>query len=257
MRLLTLLLAASIASPAVADETPIAPSPAAPQPPAAEVKILSEKDQVEDDGYVVRLSLPTEDDFTAWTHPGIRIALGYGFEKQWGLAPAASDLNAHALSIRASSRIDRSWSLAVELQYGFASTATMSGLRYATTVGALLHPWRNLALSIGTGLGGLMLLPTAGRPTPPTTAAVANITLPDDAKLGSCTGNGWVGLTRAEYLFVTGSLFATGPFLELDGQYTRCEQPLGRLDKETGVQISARQWWLHRGVAIGWWASWR
>jgi hypothetical protein len=252
MRAVTLAAALLVALAARADTAAPAPAPAA--------KVLSEKEQVDDDGYMVRLSLPTEDDRAAWRQGGIRVSLGYSFAMLFSRAPAPGDLTGHALHVRASHRVDPRWSLALELAYAFAGmddASAMSGLRYAATVQALAHPVEGLSVGLGTGLGGLMLSPSNRRAQAPPTPAVADVTLPGSELLGSCDGNAWVGVARGEYQLVAGGLFSTGPFLSLDAQYTRCEQPLGRLDKETGVQIAARQYWALGGVSLGWWASWR
>lgn len=233
-----------------------APAATAPAEPPPKPHILSEKEVVDDDGYKVRLSLPTEDDVAAWSQPGIRISLAYGYGRLLGRPPAL-DLTTHAFTIRAMTRIDRSWSIGLEYQYALAR-GTLTGLRYEGTLHAMLHPWRQLGVDVGVGFGGLVLTPPTGRPAQPGSGGeVSNVTFGPDTKLGACGGDGWVGLARAEYQFVAGSLFASGPYLELNAQYTRCEQTLGRLDRETGVSISARQWWLERGAALGWWVSWR
>ena len=72
-----------------------------------------------------------------------------------------------------------------------------------------------------------------------------------------CNGSGWVGQARVEYLFVVGPLFATGPYLVADGQWTGCTEDFSRTDRETGETAVGRQWWLHLGGAVGWWLSWR
>jgi hypothetical protein len=261
MREVTLALALLAAATAQAVEpVPPAPAPTEQAAPPPQAKVLSEKEQVDEDGYVVRLSLPTEDDRAAWLQGGLRVSLGYSFSRLLARAPTPGDVTAHALHVRASHRVDPRWTLALELAYAFAGmsdASAMTGLRYAATVQALAHPLEGLAVGLGTGFGGLMLTPSNRRAQPPSTAAVADVTLPAGTPLASCDGNAWVGVARGEYQLVVGSLFATGPVLSLDAQYTQCEQPIGRIDKETGVQIAGRQYWTLGGVSLGWWASWR
>ena len=103
-----------------------------------------------------------------------------------------------------------------------------------------------------------MLVPKSGPPVRPGTGEeVATTTFGAGTTLGSCSGGAWVGQARAEYLFVVGQLFATGPYLEANAQLTRCQQELGRVDRETGNPIYARQWWVHQGAELGWWVTWR
>ena len=159
--------------------------------------------------------------------------------------------------IRTLARLEEWWSIGIDFQYALAR-GDLTGLRYASTIQAVYHPRRSIGLTFGTGLGGLVLQPP--KPTnvrPGNGEEVASVTFGPSEKLGSCSGSAWVGLVRGEYQFVVGALFSSGPFLEVHSQYTRCEQTLGRIDRETGRQIVGRQWWLQGAVEGGWWFSWR
>ena len=82
-------------------------------------------------------------------------------------------------------------------------------------------------------------------------------TLSDSERLDSCTGSALTSLARAEYLFVVGPLFASGPFAQVEAQWTGCHESFGMIDQETGRPIVLTQWWSQRVVTFGWWFAWR
>ncbi len=224
--------------------------------PVAATKVVQEKELLDDDGYRVTLSLPTESDREAWAQPGIRIALGGGYGLQAGFPPAPL-AQLVPFMIRASTRIDPRWSVGLEFQFARASTSGLSGLRYTSTLQAILHPWRELGLSFGVGLGGYVLSPQRRMPRAPATAAVTDIVLDGSERLDQCSGSGAAGLARVEYPFVVGRLLSMGPYLDAQLQQTRCTQTIGRQNAETGREILAVQWWTHVGGSAGWWFQWR
>jgi hypothetical protein len=243
----------SVALLALASLAAEAPSVVAP-PSAPEARILDERERVEiEQTDNVRLSLPTQDDVEAWRSPGLRVQLGYGYAKLQGSGPAWS-FASHSVSLRPSVRIDRYWALAVTMLYGTGP----GGVRWSLTAEPTFFPWRQLALSVGLGYGGLSITdPNAptGRLRGPDEVISRN--LAGDEKLQSCTGSALSTVLRAEYLFVVGSLFSTGPFVQAEGQLTRCRATFGRTDPETGRSIVLTQWWRQQGATLGWWFAWR
>jgi hypothetical protein len=201
----------------------------------------------------VRLSLPTEDDGEAWENPGLRVALGYGYLVLRGSGPAWS-FNSQSVALRPSVRIDRYWEVGTTLLYGTGP----NGLRWSVTAEPSFHPVKRLAVGLGLGYGGLSISDpnrSSGNLRGPDEAV--SRTLSDDERLQSCTGSALSGLGRAEYLFVVGPLFSTGPYVQAQAQWTRCEVQFGRVDQETGKPIVLTQWWRQQGAMLGWWFTWR
>jgi len=213
----------------------------------------AEKKSVSEDDYVVRLSLPTESDFEAWASEGLRIRLGYAHGWLGSFGPSVPSTDNGAL-VMAQIRLDRWWSVAATAEYAIAG-GDLTGLRWAATLEPTLHPWRGLSLALGIGYGGLIVSRTrfAARPGG---SEVATRTLADSEKVNNCQGGGLTTLARAEYLVVVGPIFSTGPFVQGQGQWTRCEEAAG-VNAETGLQIARVQWWKHAGGSLGWWLAWR
>jgi hypothetical protein len=234
-----------------------------------ETKVLTEKELVAQDDYVLRLSLPTEEDVAVWRSPGIRIGLGYGYGRFFGTRKT-TDFSAHHIILHPDFRIDDEWSIAATATYTIAGQ-DLSALRWSVSLEPTWHPWRGLGLALGVGYAGIMgaratqtayyadpslpgyYVPNPEDPVPPahSRSAIGKELLTD------CQGSGWNTLARAEYLFVAGPLFASGPFLQGDWQWVACQQSFGDLDAETGKPINTTQWWGHRGVSLGWWVEWR
>jgi hypothetical protein len=225
---------------------PVAPAPAEQPLDEKERALIEQTDNV-------RLSLPTESDVQAWATPGLRLQLGYGYGHIFGSAPAWS-FGSHSVILRPSVRIDPRWSIGVGLLYGTGP----KGLRWSVTAEPTFQIWRRLALTVGLGYGGLSISdPSApsGRLRGPD--EVVSRDLADDERLQSCTGSALASLLRAEYLFIAGPLFATGPYVQLSAQWTRCQATFGRVDAETGRPIVLSQWWQQEGATLGWWFAWR
>jgi hypothetical protein len=219
-----------------------------PGPPA----VVDEKESVSlQQTEHVRLSLPTEDDRDAWQSPGLRLQLGYGYTALGGWGPAWS-FRSHTVMLRPSVRIDGHWALGVAMVYGTGPY----GLRWSVTAEPTFFPWRQLAVSVGLGYGGLDVRASRVRVLGGPGVTVSR-TLGDDEKLDACTGSALSSVLRAEYLFVVGPLFASGPFVQANAQWTRCEDSFGQPDPETGRPPVLTQWWRQAGATVGWWLAWR
>lgn len=225
------------------------------------VKQPGEKELVDHDGYVLRLSLPTQADIDAWKEPGIRVSLGWiqGYQWSFGPGPSMSPLGA---TLRPWLRISPEWSLGATFSWQ-ATLGSFLGLKWGATLEPTWHPWRGLAVSLGLGYGGLMGsnawwvdAPDAMNPPGKVPDQTVSHTLADDEFLANCEAGGWLALARVEYQFVIGPLFSTGPFAQADVQRTGCIEDYGE-DPETGKTIELRQWWMHAGFNLGWWATWR
>lgn len=224
------------------------------------VKQPGEKELVDDDGYVLRLSLPTQADFDAWKEPGIRVSLGWIQGYQWGYGPAPNFAPLGA-TLRPWLRISPEWSLGATFSWQ-ATLGSLRGLQWSATLEPTWHPWRGLGVSLGLGYGGLMgfhaRTPDDPFPVFPPRSPDSTVshTIADDERILNCEAGAWRALGRVEYQFVIGPLFATGPFAQIDVQRTGCIEDFGE-EPETGKTIELRQWWTNAGFNLGWWATWR
>ena len=216
-----------------------------------------ERELVDDEGYQVHLSLPTEDDYAAWLIPGLRVELGLNHGFLSGLAPAPR-LSLTAFQLRTRLRVDPFWSVGATFGYAIA-TGSYTGTRWHVSIEPVFHPIPSLGLSLGLGYGGLDVTENASGGEPPAGAAAetASRTLGKSERMFACAGGAVVSQARLEYLMVVGPLFSTGPFVQADLQWTGCQEDFNQVDRETGKQVRGSQWWLHRGGALGWWFSWR
>lgn len=212
-----------------------------------------------DDAIPFKLSLPTEQDFQAWRQAGFRVELGMNYGEMIGLygAPSGSLLGA---ILRVGARLDRDWSLLGSFQYAAASTVGgLSGLRFAGTLDPTWHLADHLQVAIGMGFGGIVEGRT-GRPDPnplDRTNLADSFTYPSArSPLPSCTGVGVTGLLRAAWQSALGPLASLTVFGEVDGQWTRCEERIGRVDPDTARPFVRRQYWphflAHGGLTFGW-----
>jgi hypothetical protein len=239
---------ASASTPGAVGQPPASPAPTPP------VHVIDEKERValaQTDN--VRVGLPTQADRDAWASPGVRVQLGYEMGSLHGLGPALS-FSSKAAILRPSVRIDARWALGIALAYGTGP----GGLRWSATLEPTFFPWRQLGISAGVGYGGLSVsdpsAPTGGLQGPTVTISRD---LTSGERLQSCTGSALTAVVRTEYLFVVGPLFATGPFVEGLGQWTRCQATFGRVDDETGQPVVLSQWWQQVALDFGWWLTWR
>ena len=56
---------------------------------------------------------------------------------------------------------------------------------------------------------------------------------------------------------MVGPLFASGPYVQAQGQWTRCGWTDELTDRETGRSVVLTQWWRQGGATVGWWLAWR
>ena len=213
-----------------------------------------------DDALPFKLSLPTEDDRSAWRSPGFRLQLGAGYGQFHGLSGAPSGRLIAAV-IRVGARLDADWSLLTSFQYGSASAVKgLSGLRFSGTIDPTWHVTDRFDLAVGFGLGGLVEGNT-GRPEPDASGRatlVSSYTLPKTSPaIPSCTGVGAAGLVRAGWMAVLGPLSSMGFALEVDGQWTACKDNLNRVEPDTAQPIYRVQWWPHVGATLAWLVAWR
>jgi hypothetical protein len=224
-----------------------------PSPPAPVVHVVDEKERASlEQTDHVRLSLPTQGDVDAWKSPGLRVQLGYGRGLVHGFGPAPS-FDSQSFLLRPSVRIDRYWAVGIAMLYGTGP----NGLRWSVTAEPTFFPWRQLALSVGVGYGGLIV----DNPNAPGGAFQGvTPTVSRDLNAGeilqNCAGSALSSVVRADYLFVVGALFATGPFAEASAQRTHCQETFGT-DAETGQTIALSQWWQQGALNFGWWFAWR
>ena len=218
------------------------------------VHVMDEKERIAlEQTDNVRLSLPTQGDLDAWRNAGLRVQLGFGYGIVQGTGPALS-FRSQTVLLRPSVRLDRQWALGVGLLYGTGP----GGVRWSVTAEPTFFPWRDLAIAAGIGFGGLLISnPGASSGTLQGSAVTVSRDLIAGERLQSCSGSALTSVLRAEYLFVVGPLFATGPFAQANAQWTRCQATFGRVDNETGRPVVLSQWWQQLGATFGWWLAWR
>lgn len=185
------------------------------------------------------LQTPSE----AWAEPGFRVQLRVGSEQftPLNLAPQASGIS---LTAEPGIRLSRFWSLSAALRYTILD-GDMSGLRWTTTVDLGFHPWGGLFMAAGVGYAGIL---------------AQSFGLYSD-----CMGSGVAVVGRLGWLFPVGELFATGPVIQTDLQWTRCgsddEIAAVRADDfEDGdwmVMERPASTWRHRSLHFAWSLAWR
>lgn len=204
----------------------------------------------------VRTSLRTQTDEEAWSASGFRVGLGYSFDGLWGGGDVPGG-TLHSALVRLGARLDADWSLLGTLRYGVVPGAPPM-LRFSGTLEPTLHLTEALSVSLGLGLGGLVHPDTGARTPEPTDPLIATLTLPDASPLlGSCSGTGVIALARVAYLYEVGEVFATGPALQADVQWTGCVETLARVDPDSGEPIELRQFWRHVSAGVTWMFWWR
>ncbi len=210
----------------------------------------------DDEDPEVRTSLRIETDEEAWASSGFRVGLGYAFEgiDGGGDVPGGA---MHAALVRLGVRLDEDWSLMGTLRYGVLP-GTPPMLRFSGTLEPTLHLTDALTVSLGMGLGGIVHPDTGARTPEPDDPLIASLTLPTDSPLlGACSGTGVIVVARAEYTFLVGELFATGPAVHADLQWTGCVETLTRVDPDSGEPIELRQFWRHVSAGLAWVFWWR
>jgi len=213
----------------------------------------------DDEDGVVRLSLPTEADRTAWTRPGFRLGLGLVYGRMDGLRGAPSG-RLLGPQLHAGLRLDKDWSIYASFQYASASQrGGLSGLRFAGTIDPTWHVTPSLSLAIGFGFAGIVEGRTGRPDTDPIPGAVTTgYTFPSATHpLPSCSGVGAAGLARGTYSYVMGPRATFNVELEAFGQYTACIDKTGRVEDDTAQPIIREQYWPHFGVTLGAGFAWR
>jgi hypothetical protein len=215
--------------------------------------------KTDDEDGVVRLSLPTEADRTAWTRPGFRLGLGLVYGRMEGLRGAPSGRLLGPM-LHAGLRLDKDWSIYASFEYASASQSKgLSGLRFAGTIDPTWHVTPSLALAFGFGFAGIVEGRT-GRPDPDPIPGMVTTgyTFPSAAHpLPSCSGVGAAGLVRGTYSYVMGPRATFNAELEVFGQYTACVDRTGRVEDDTAQPIVREQYWPHLGVSLGAGFAWR
>ena len=240
MTWLTLMLVVTGADPSSAVEAP--PAPPAEAPPIAE-----------DDEPLVRLSLPTIEDERAWRQPGFRLQLGY--LRGWLMSPDEVPTGVtNGVVIRTGARLSDRWSLLASFRYQVLSVDG-TGFRYAGAVEPTLHLVKGLNLSVGLGLGGLIVT-RVGEVRAEVGTHSFSFT-GNDNQLRACDGAGFLAMTRLEYLWVLGPILSTGPSATAEVQTTGCVEKLDGTDADTGRPHRFEQTWRHVGVTLAWTVAWR
>ncbi len=202
----------------------------------------------------IRVSDGEESSGKAWTDPGFRLQLRFGWERMTEVQ-LAPPLQAYTFAIEPSYRLSRWFSLGLGLRYSVTEQSEWTGVRWSTTVDASLHPFGGAFLSLGAGYAGMLVqkaLPAsyyvitqAERLSPP----------PGYNRIVRCNGDGAIGLARIGYIVPIADSFATGPALQADLQVTRCRGDY--VDPRAAAWASAVEWWWSETVQLTWSLAWR
>jgi len=211
-----------------------------------------------DDDGEPSFSLPTESDRAVWKKPGFRFGLGLLYSRFFGIhgPPNGAFIGP---TVRLGIRLDDSWSLMGSLQYLFARSGPMTGVRYGGTIEPTWHATEHLSLAVGIGFGGLVVSSSSRADPPPlATSLDTSYTFPNArTPMQSCNGSGVTGLLRADWMMVLGPRSSTGFALETDAQWTACVDDTGTVEPDTATSIVRRQWWGHFGGSLAWVILWR
>lgn len=168
----------------------------------------------------------------AWEEPGFRLQLRTGFDSLTASGGEAPDAGGISIEVEPGVRLNRAFSLSVTLRYTVLSGG-VDGLRWSTTADATWHPGLGFFLAAGLGYGGIL----------------------GEGFLRDCDGSGVAVLGRTGWLIAAGEIFATGPVLQIDHQWTRCDSLFG-IDEEDGSS-GRRSTWKHRTLHLAWSFAWR
>jgi len=210
------------------------------------------------DAAAPRSSLPIWTADGAWRQAGFRLQLGYLYGGVLGHDGAPS-AQTHAVAVRAGARLGQQVGFFAHLQYALA-VGDIFGARFLGTIEPTWHPTPHSEVGLGLGFGGFV----EGRGSRPERDAalrselVASYTYPSASPpLPRCMGAGPAALLRAARLWPLGTLGAVGLQGQLDGQWTLCEDDVGRIEPDTARPIIRRQWWPHTGASLGVVFAWR
>lgn len=203
-----------------------------------------------------RVSLEVESAESAWSSPGFRVATGYSIDVLFGVDDVPDGVF-HDASLRLGARLDPYWSLFLSLVYG-ARPGVLPMLTYRATVEPTLHLSPEISISLGAGLGGIVISNTGEFTPEPDGGLVASLTIPSAKPLlGACSGAGFAATARIESALVMTELLSMGPSVSAAVQWTRCVQSTFSSDLDTGESIDLVQLWQHTLVSVGWTFWWR
>jgi hypothetical protein len=207
----------------------------------------------------IKLSLPTEDDRVAWQRPGFRLGLGLVYGEMFGLrgVPSGREL---AVNMHAGLRLDADWSLIASFKYGRVSAANgITGFLFTGTLDPTWHVTRSFSLAAGMGFGGIVGGRTNNADIDPLGSTLQGSYTygSSNPALPACSGNGFVGVLRAEYAWVLGPRSQTRVELEITGQYIECQDPTGITEPDTAAPIIRTQYWPMTGTTLSWGFTWR
>lgn len=187
---------------------------------------------------------------TLWSRPGFRADLGYAFVPLWGLGGLEDHL-LHTPAVRLGFALNEDWLIAARAAYGIGSGI----MRWTVTLEPMWQPVAGLRAGLGVGYAGITRsAATWGLSTDALFTEDNTDPLPETQ---SCDGQGVVFGGSVEYTWVLHRLFATGPSVRGEVQWTGCKSRSARFNAETGTHGSTRYNWTHVGVSLGWWLSWR
>lgn len=174
----------------------------------------------------------------AWALPGFRVQLRFGRDSLTGAGDGAPDASGWSFAVEPGIRLSESFSLAATLRYA-ALIDGFEGVRYSTSGEFAWHPFGGFFLGTGVGYAGLV----------------------GSSAFGSCDGDGVMLLARTGWLIPVGELFATGPVVQLDQQWTSCsyEEEFFEEDEEWGnwTYRTTERTWSHRTLHFSWSLAWR
>jgi hypothetical protein len=162
----------------------------------------------------------------AWALPGFRVQLRFGRDWLTGDDGLAPDTSGDSFSVEPGIRLSSAFSISATLRYA-ALVDGFTGVRYSTSGEAAWHPYDGFFLAGGIGYAGLV----------------------GSSFLQDCDGDGVLLLARTGWLLAAGEIFATGPVVQLDEQWTWCGRR-SSFDDTNGV-------WRHRSLHFSWSLAWR
>jgi len=160
----------------------------------------------------------------AWRQPGFRVQLRFGLDDLVGTD--APDASGFSFAVEPGIRLSESFTISAALRYAVLDVG-LQGVRYTTTADLTWHVWDGLFLAGGFGYAGLVA----------------------DATFRGCDGQGIAALARTGWLLATGEIFATGPVVQLDQQWTWC--------RSSGGWDPGERLWRHRTLHFSWSLAWR
>lgn len=200
----------------------------------------------------------------AWNEFGFRLQLGLASEqlrRTNDLAPGGAGVGP---TLHLGARLNRSWSIFGGLRYSILRNR-MTGVRFTATAEAMLHVIWGLSVSAGFGYGGMAGGLSRKREIdyaqyfddPAPIDISGRSTTNATQRFNNCDGSGAVVLARTQYLMTVGDMFATGPEIRFEHQWTRCTDRNMRAFLRADLQKMPTQWWAQRSFTYGWVLAWR